>query len=298
MPFSFSSRFRLICLVVLLPGVAAAQELVQLARSGDLPALMSALPKGSSPDPETLSRPLYFASQRGHDEVVTYLLALGAHPDSATDFGTSLGIAARNNLTEIVGALLAAGANPNMAGGEDGSMPLHQAAERGALEAARLLLEHGADVNAVSLRSRWPAIHYAASRNRTDMVAFLKDMGAAPTPVDDLRPEELEAADPERGRLIAIECAGCHNMTAGATDWHQFPAPNLFGVVDRPKASVEGFPYSEAMQSQVGRWTVEDLNVFLADPHNVVPGTTMDRGAQFDRAARIAIIAHLTGLTP
>jgi cytochrome c2 len=52
------------------------------------------------------------------------------------------------------------------------------------------------------------------------------------------------------------------------------------------------------MRSQNGLWTVEDLNVFLADPHNVVPGTTMGRGTQSDRAARVAIIAHLTGLTP
>ena len=116
-------------------------------------------------------------------------------------------------------------------------------------------------------------------------------------PVDALRQDELETADPDEGRLIAIECGGCHNMTAGATDWHQFPAPKLFGVVDRTKASVEDFPYSEAMKSQTGRWTVEDLNVFLADPLNVVPGTTMVRGAQSDRAARIAIIAHLTNLT-
>jgi cytochrome c2 len=298
MQLRFFLQLRLLCLVVLLPSVAAAQDLVSLARSGDMAGLKAALPEGSDPDPDTLARPLYFASQRGHDEVVSYLLSLGAHPDSATDFDTSLGIAARNNFTGIVAALLAAGADPNLPGGEDGRMPLHQAAERGAIDSARLLLEHGADVNAVTLRSEWPSIHFAASKDRTEMIAFLRERGAGPMPVDPLRPEELEAADREEGRLIAIECGGCHGITPGDTGWRQNPAPNLVGVVDRPKASVEDFPYSKAMRMQTGRWTPEELNVFLADPFNVVPGTTMGRGGQPDRAARVAIIAYLSHLTP
>jgi cytochrome c2 len=291
-------QLRLLCLVVLLPGVAAAQDLVSLAISGDMPALKKALPEGSHPDPETLAKPLYFASQRGKEEVVSYLLALGAQPNSSTDLGTALGIAARGNHTGIVAALLAAGADPNLPGGENEIMPLHQAADRGAIESARLLLENGADVNAVTIRFGWPAIHYAELKDRTEMVAFLREMGAGPAPVDALKPGEIEAADPEEGRVLAIECGGCHNMTAGETDWRQNPAPNLAGVVGRTKASLEGFPYSKAMRGQTGQWTPEELNIFLADPHNVVPGTTMGRGGQPDRAARVAIIAYLAHLSP
>jgi cytochrome c2 len=130
------------------------------------------------------------------------------------------------------------------------------------------------------------------------MVAFLREMGAGPAPVDALGPGELEAADLEEGRVLAIECGGCHGMTPGETDWRQNPAPNLAGVVGRTKASLEGFPYSEAMRAQTGRWTPEQLNVFLANPLNVVPGTTMGRGGQPDRPARVAIIAYLTQLAP
>ncbi|TMV10322.1 c-type cytochrome [Ruegeria sediminis] len=298
MQLRFFSQLRLFCLVVFLPGVAAAQDLVSLATSGDMPALKSALPEGSQPDPETLVRPLYFASQRGRAEVVRYLLSLGAKPDSATDFGTALGIAARNNHTEIVAALLAAGADPNLPGGEDLMRPLHQAAERGAIETARMLLEHGADVNAVAVRFGWPAIQYAGSKDRTEMVAFLREMGAGPVPVDSLKPGELEAVDPEEGRLLAYECGGCHGLTPGEINTGQHPGPNLVGVVGRAKASVEGFPYSKEMRAQKGHWTPDELNVFLADPFNIVPGTDMTRGGQHDRAARVAIIAYLTRLTP
>jgi cytochrome c2 len=160
------------------------------------------------------------------------------------------------------------------------------------------LLDHGADVNAVTDRWGWPAIQYAGSKDRTEMVAFLREMGAGPAPVDALGPGELEAADPENGRVLAIECGGCHGLTPGEIGSGQHPGPNLVGVVGRTKASLEGFPYSEAMRAQTGRWTPEELNVFLADPFNIVPGTEMTRGGQPDRAARVAIIAYLTHLSP
>lgn len=292
------SQLRMLCLAILLPGAAAAQDLVSLAISGDMPALEAALPEGSNPDPETLVQPLYFASQRGKGEVVNYLLSLGAHPDSSTEFGSALGVAARGNRSGVVAALLAAGADPNLPGGEFGKRPLHHAAERGAIESARLLLERGADVNAVTVRYEWPAIHYAATKDRAEMVAFLRGMGAGPAPVDALRPGELESAELEEGRLLAFECGGCHGMTPGEIGSGQHPGPNLVGIVGRAKASVEGFPYSKAMRAQAGQWTAEELNVFLADPLDVVPGTTMGRGGQPDRAARISIIAYLIQLTP
>lgn len=74
------------------------------------------------------------------------------------------------------------------------------------------------------------------------------------------------------------------------------PGPNLAGIVGRKKASLEGFPYSEAMRAETGTWTTEELNIFLADPFSVVPGTAMGRGRQTDRAARVALIAYLARL--
>ena len=298
MRIRFPAWFGLFCLVTLFPSGVVAQGLVALARSGDLPALMAALPEDSEPDPERLVKPLYFASQSGHDDVVTYLLSLGASPNSATHLGTALGIAARQNHAEVVAILLAAGADPGLPGGEDGRLPLDQAAERGSVDAARLLLEHGADVNAKTERYGWPAIHFAALKGRDEMVAFLRDRGAGPMPVPPLDPAELQAADPDQGRLIAIECGGCHGITPGDTSFRQNPAPSLVGVVDRVKASVEDFPYSDAMRAMSGRWSTEELNIFLADPLNVVPGTNMGRSGQLDRSARVAIIAYLTRLVP
>jgi len=287
---------RILCLTVFIPGMAAAQDLVSAAQSGDMAALKAALPADSDPDPETLVLPLYFAAQRGHDAAAEYLLEQGAPANAVTNFGSALQIAARGNHTAIVSALLGAGADPNLPAGEDGNRPLHDAAERGAIEAARLLLEHGANVNARTVRYGTPAIHLAARKGQTEMVAFLRESGAASTPVDPLMTGELEAADPEEGRRHAIECGGCHAFEPGEIGQGQHPGPNLVGVVGREKASLEGFPYSEAMQAQVGRWTPDELNIFLSDPKAVVPGTDMGRGGLADRAARIAVIAYLESL--
>ncbi len=297
MQLRFFPRFSLLYLFVVLPGMTAAKDLLPLARSGDLAGLKMALPESSEPDPETLVKPLYFASQLGREEVVIYLLSLGARPDSATVFGTALGIAARNNHIGIVTALLAAGADPDLPGGENSMTPFHHAAQRGAMESARLLLHHGANLNAVD-RWGWPAVQFAGSKERFAMVAFLREMGAGAEPVDTLRPGELEAADIEEGRVLAFECGGCHGLTPDQIGSGQHPGPNLVGLVGRPKASLEGFPYSKAMRAQKGRWTPEELNVFLADPFNSVPGTSMTRGGQSDRTARVSIIAYLAQLAP
>ena len=51
--------------------------------------------------------------------------------------------------------------------------------------------------------------------------------------------------------------------------------PNLWGVVGRPKASHEGFNYSDAMKAKGGNWTPEDLASFVHGPKTFVPGTKM-----------------------
>lgn len=286
----------MLCMISAVPCAAASQDVVSAAQSGDVAALRAALPPGSHPDPETLVRPLYFASQRGNSDAAIYLLEQGAPANATTSFGTALEMAARGNHTDIVSALLAAGADPNLPGGEDGKTPLHDAAERGAIEAARLLLQHGADVNARTVRWDHLAIHLAARKGDTEMVAFLREMGAAPAPVDPLQTGELEAADPEKGRIAALECGGCHAMKPGEVGHGQHPGPNLVGVVGRDKASLKGFPYSEAMRAQTGTWTPDELNIFLSDPTSVVPGTEMGLGRQSDRAVRVAVIAYLASL--
>ncbi|WP_416065097.1 c-type cytochrome [Rhizobium sp. ZK1] len=86
----------------------------------------------------------------------------------------------------------------------------------------------------------------------------------------------LASADAKAGETVFKKCQACHDGTKGGPNK---VGPNLFGVVDRPIASHEGFAYSSAMKdfSKGGseHWTFENLNKFLLAPKKDVPGTAM-----------------------
>ena len=86
----------------------------------------------------------------------------------------------------------------------------------------------------------------------------------------------IAAADPAKGQASAKKCAACHNFEQGAG---AKLGPNLWGVVGRPIASVPDFKYSDAMiaYSEGGAklWTVEELDPYLLNPREHVPGTKM-----------------------
>jgi len=82
----------------------------------------------------------------------------------------------------------------------------------------------------------------------------------------------LASADLARGETSEKKCQACHTLGKGEPNR---VGPNLYGIVGRPKASHPGFNYSAAMKSQKGNWTFEDLDVYLKNPREVVPGTNM-----------------------
>jgi cytochrome c2 len=242
-----------------------------------------------------LAMPLYFSAQRGHEDVVVYLLEQGADPNEPTNLGSALQIAARGNQLGVMTQLLNAGAEPDLRGGEDSRTPLHDAAERGRVEAASLLLQHGADIDARN-RMDHPPIHLAARKNRDEMVSFLLDKGASPRQVDPIDPGTLENTDLEAGRIAAEICGGCHATKSGEASPGRYPAPNLAGILGRAKANEMDFPYSDALKAQKGEWTADEINQFIADPTGTVPGTDMGHAGIQDQASRVAIIAYLATL--
>ena len=92
---------------------------------------------------------------------------------------------------------------------------------------------------------------------------------AAPSePIEKL----LQTASVEKGAAAAKKCAACHTFEKGGPNR---VGPNLFGIVDRARASEPGFNYSAAMKGKGGKWTYDDLNKFIANPKGFVPGTAM-----------------------
>ena len=104
------------------------------------------------------------------------------------------------------------------------------------------------------------------------------------------------AQSAERGeRTFNQQCKACHTVEKGAAS----PlGPNLFGVVGRKAASLEGYAYSEAMKKSGITWDDAALGEYLKDPKAKVPEGKM-AFAGLKQAAQLGdVIAYLKKLAP
>jgi cytochrome c len=126
----------------------------------------------------------------------------------------------------------------------------------------------------------------------------LKPQASATAPGGKAASEEpletlLASATVDRGQSTAKACSACHNFQKGGPNGI---GPNLFGIVGRPRASEPGFNYSDAMKAKGGEWTIDDLNKFLTNPKEFVPGTKMNFPGLARGNQRADVIAYLNSL--
>jgi cytochrome c len=105
----------------------------------------------------------------------------------------------------------------------------------------------------------------------------------------------LAAGKVENGQAQAKKCGACHSFEQGGPNKI---GPDLYGVVGRPVASHEGFPYSEALKAFGGNWDYEKLNCFIRDPKGCVAGTKMSFAGLKKDSERADVIAYLRSVTP
>jgi len=104
----------------------------------------------------------------------------------------------------------------------------------------------------------------------------------------------LASADVSHGEEAANKCMTCHTFEKGGA---KRTGPNLWGIVERPRASEPDFNYSEAMKSRGGKWTFEELNKFLAGPQMYIPGTAMTFSGITRARERANVIDYLRTLS-
>ena len=75
------------------------------------------------------------------------------------------------------------------------------------------------------------------------------------------------------GRGLFKKCGTCHSYNK---DGPNKVGPNLWNIIDRPKASVQGFTYSNALAEIGGKWTYEEIAEFLYKPKKYAKGTKMN----------------------
>ncbi|MBN9148253.1 MAG: cytochrome c family protein [Nitrobacter sp.] len=104
----------------------------------------------------------------------------------------------------------------------------------------------------------------------------------------------LASASAERGAALVKQCQICHNTEEGKGPKI---GPDLFGIVNRPVASVAGFNYSAALKAKGGKWTFAELDRWIEDPRTYVKGTSMSFAGLKSENKRADLIAYLNTLS-
>ena len=100
----------------------------------------------------------------------------------------------------------------------------------------------------------------------------------------------LATADPKAGEADVGICKVCHAFNKGGG---ALIGPDLYGVVGRKIALVEGFNYTPALKAHEGDWTFEKLDAWLTNPAAFAPGTSMAFPGIPDTKKRADVIAYL-----
>lgn len=104
--------------------------------------------------------------------------------------------------------------------------------------------------------------------------------------------EVYAAADASAGEKTFAKCKACHKV-----DGTDGTGPHLNGVVDRAKASIAGFGYSDVLVGMAAEaWTPENLDAFLTNPKGYAPGTKMSFAGLPKVEDRANLIAYLKTL--
>ena len=181
------------------------------ARTGKIAAVRACLLAGVKVDarmPSKLQKPLgpgretalMIAAEKGHRPVVALLLKARADPNTIDEFrGTALRRAVIGNHTTTVAALLKAGADPNLRGHDKETVLRAAASPSVDPKITKLLIAHGADVDAAATHGR-RALHIAAYRGNIAVAKLLLAAGA-----------DIDAANDDHGGPLA--CAIVHRQS-------------------------------------------------------------------------------------
>ena len=104
----------------------------------------------------------------------------------------------------------------------------------------------------------------------------------------------IGGADVAAGQRAAKKCVACHTFEKGGANK---VGPNLWNIVNRKIAVVDGFKYSGVLSGMSDKdWSYDHLNQFLTKPKDFAKGTTMGFAGVKKAEQRAALLAYLRSL--
>jgi hypothetical protein len=201
----------------------------------------------------SLDEELLDAARNGDTARVRELLRKGANANAKDRGGwTPLHWAAFWGHVDVAKLLLEHGADVNAKESVYDATPLHVAAATGHADVARLLLEHGADVNAKYGDSDLTPLHVAALYGHADVARLLLERGADPSIRDKHGRTPLDIARATRhkevARVIEEYMRGRRGVGVGA------PATPVGTPAQQPAPAAPSIVSVECSGLCVGEW--------------------------------------------
>jgi cytochrome c len=97
------------------------------------------------------------------------------------------------------------------------------------------------------------------------------------------------AGDPVKGKTVFARCMICHTVEPGKNKM----GPTLANIVGQKAGEVPGFNFSPAMKNSKITWTEANLDKYLTNPREMIPGNRMIFMGLPNAADRANVIAYL-----
>lgn len=96
--------------------------------------------------------------------------------------------------------------------------------------------------------------------------------------------------DLERGRKLYLQCRACHSLKENEP--HKI-GPNLFKIIGSKAGSMKGYNYSDVLSKSEIVWTIENLDLWLEKPYEIIPGNKMVFSGMSKQEDRNDLIAYV-----
>lgn len=156
-------------------------ELFAAIHKNQADAVKDALAKGANPNAKDdyQDTPLHIAVEHDNSDIISSLLTHGASCDAErSNKDKPIHIAAMRNSINAIALILDKDKNQVGSIGRDGRSPFLYSAGANAIDAMRLLIKNGANVNELPIAFGKAAIHIASINNKPEMIKLLIEHGA------------------------------------------------------------------------------------------------------------------------